>query len=142
MGLVAGSLHAESHKQPSIVQLTAPESLDHVQLTDAVDFGEPVLDEWLRKRAPGNQASGASRTFVVADPSGRVTGCYAMATAAVMLNTAMTAVPRNMPALCQSWRWAALQSISKRRASRWRRLPCGGQPREAALGTTRRRTTP
>ena len=56
-----------------------------------------MLDDWLRKRALGNQASGASRTFVVTDASGRVMGYYALAAGAVAHEIATSAVRRNMP---------------------------------------------
>jgi len=79
------------------VQLAAPEPLSIGHRIDAFDCGEPVLDEWLRKRALGNQSSGASRTFVVADASGRVMGYYALAAGAVAHETATSAVRRNMP---------------------------------------------
>jgi GNAT superfamily N-acetyltransferase len=79
------------------VQLAAPEPLSIGHRIDAFDCGEPVLDEWLRKRALGNQTSGASRTFVVADASGRVMGYYALAAGAVARETATSAVRRNMP---------------------------------------------
>lgn len=80
-----------------IVQLATPEPLIIGHRIDAFDSGEPVLDEWLRKRALGNQSSGASRTFVVADASGRVMGYYALAAGAVALETATSTVRRNMP---------------------------------------------
>ena len=79
------------------MQLTAPEPLISGHLIDAFDCGESVVDEWLRKRALGNQASGASRTFVVTDPAGRVMGYYALAAGAVAHETATNAVRRNMP---------------------------------------------
>lgn len=79
------------------MQLTAPEPLNSAHLIDAFDGGGSVLDEWLRKRALGNQASGASRTFVVTDTSGRVMGYYALAAGAVAHETATTSVRRNMP---------------------------------------------
>lgn len=79
------------------MQLTPPEPLDSGHRTDNFNCGEPVLDEWLRKRALGNQASGASRTFVVADTSGRVMGYYALAAGAVTHETATGPVRRNMP---------------------------------------------
>jgi GNAT superfamily N-acetyltransferase len=79
------------------VQLAAPEPLSIGHRIDAFDCGEPVLDEWLRKRALGNQSSGASRTFVVADASGRVMGYYALAAGAVAHETATSAIRRNMP---------------------------------------------
>ena len=79
------------------MQLGAPEPLTSGHLLDAFDCGEPVLDEWLRRRALGNQACGASRTFVVTDLSGRVMGYYALAAGAVAHDTATSAVRRNMP---------------------------------------------
>lgn len=79
------------------MQLTAPEPLNSGHLIDAFECGESVLDEWLRKRALGNQGSGASRTFVVADASGHVMGYYALAAGAVAHETATSAVRRNMP---------------------------------------------
>jgi GNAT superfamily N-acetyltransferase len=78
------------------VQLTAPEPLNSGHRINSFDCGEPVLDEWLRKRALGNQASGASRTFVVADASSGVMGYYASAAGAVAHETATCAVRRNM----------------------------------------------
>ena len=77
--------------------LSPPAPLNRGQRIDTFDCGEPVLHEWLRKRALGNQASGASRTFVVADESGRVVGYYALAAGAVAHETATSAVRRNMP---------------------------------------------
>ena len=44
--------------------------------------GQPALDAWLRGRAVRNQDSGDSRTFVLTDHD-RVTGFYALSTAAV-----------------------------------------------------------
>lgn len=79
------------------MQLSAPEPLTSRHRVDAFDCGEPLLDEWLRKRALGNQTSGASRTFVVADRSGRVMGYYALAAGAVAHGTATRSIRRNMP---------------------------------------------
>ena len=50
-----------------------------------------------RGRALTNPLSGASRTFVVADPHGRVFGYYAMAAGAVSHQAATSSVRRNMP---------------------------------------------
>lgn len=79
------------------MQLTGPEPLNSGHRLEVFDSGEPILDEWLRKRALGNQASGASRTFVVADVSSRVMGYYALAAGAVVHEAATSAVRRNMP---------------------------------------------
>lgn len=77
--------------------LTPPQPLTSEHRLDAFDCGEASLDEWLRRRALGNQASGASRTFVVADQSARVMGYYALAAGAVAHEAATSSVRRNMP---------------------------------------------
>lgn len=78
------------------IPLSAPEPLTEEHRVDAFDSGEPALDEWLRRRAIANQASGASRTFVVRQGNA-VVGYYALASGAI----ACLAVPgrfrRNMP---------------------------------------------
>ena len=55
-----------------------------------------MLDDWLRKRARANQASGASRTFVAWDDD-RVIAYYALASGAVKLPEAPSRFRRNMP---------------------------------------------
>jgi GNAT superfamily N-acetyltransferase len=78
------------------VPLSYPEPLSDEHQTDSFDSGEPVLDDWLRRRARANQASGASRTYVVCEGK-VVVAYYALASGAI----AQTAVPgrfrRNMP---------------------------------------------
>lgn len=78
------------------VPLSSPEPLSDDHQTGSFDSGEPVLDDWLRRRAPANQASGASRTYVVCEEK-RVVTYYALASGAI----AQTGVPgrfrRNMP---------------------------------------------
>lgn len=78
------------------LSLSPPEPLaDHHQL-DAFASGEASLDDWLRRRARANQASGASRTYVVCEGQ-KVVAYYALASGAI----AQAAVPgrfrRNMP---------------------------------------------
>lgn len=77
--------------------LSAPQPLAAAHLLDEFACGETSLDEWLKRRALANQMSGASRTFVVADQTGRVYGYYAMAAGAVSHQTATSSVRRNMP---------------------------------------------
>jgi len=79
------------------LQLTAPQPLATNHISDEFACGEASLDEWLKRRALTNQLSGASRTFVVTDPDGRVYGCYAMAAGAVSHQAATSSVRRNMP---------------------------------------------
>jgi GNAT superfamily N-acetyltransferase len=77
--------------------LGAPQPLVGSHVLDEFDCVESSLDDWLRRRALPNQASGASRTFVVADAAGHVFGYYAMAAGAVAHQHASRSVKRNMP---------------------------------------------
>lgn len=61
------------------------------------DCGEHGLNEWLKRRALSNQASGASRCFVVVDEAHRVRGFYALAAGALTHQAASAGVRRNMP---------------------------------------------
>lgn len=79
------------------MQLGPPEPLAAAHRLDDFDCGEAVLDEWLKRRALANQASGPSRTFVVSDEGGCVYGYYAMAAGAVSHQLATGGVRRNMP---------------------------------------------
>lgn len=62
----------------------------------AFDCGEPVLNDWLRRRALQNQQSGASSTYVILDGM-RVVGYYSLAAGSVARDTAPGRVRRNMP---------------------------------------------
>ena len=77
--------------------LTAPQPLHAVHILSEFDCGEASLDDWLKRRALVNQASGASRTFVVADENNQVRGYYALAAGAVAHQLATGSVKRNMP---------------------------------------------
>ena len=78
------------------VTLSFPEPLsEHHQLA-AFDSGVPSLDDWLKRRAAQNQASGASRTFVTCDGN-KVVGYYALASSAVAPAQAPGRFRRNMP---------------------------------------------
>lgn len=79
------------------MQLLAPQPLAATHKLDTFDCGEPVLDDWLKRRALINQFSGASRTFVVTDQSGLVFGYYALAAGAVSHELATGPIRRNMP---------------------------------------------
>ena len=75
---------------------TAPAPLaDHHQLGD-FSSGVASLDDWLKRRARTNQASGASRTFVTCEDH-RVIGYYALASGGVKLPEAPSRFRRNMP---------------------------------------------
>jgi GNAT superfamily N-acetyltransferase len=75
---------------------TAPEPLSDQHDVSTFNSGEPELDEWLRRRAHANQASGASRTYVTSD--GRVViGYFSLAAGAIAIAEAPGRIRRNMP---------------------------------------------
>ena len=76
--------------------LRPPEKLSAQHDVSHFDSGEPTLDDWLRRRALQNEASGASRTYVVCMEK-RVVGYYTLAGGAVALAEAPGRVRRNMP---------------------------------------------
>lgn len=76
--------------------LSAPCPLSAAYDLASFDCGVPALDEWLRRRAMHNQASGASRTFVCCQGN-TVVGYYALAASAVAPAAAAGRFRRNMP---------------------------------------------
>jgi len=79
------------------MNLHAPEPLSPDHKINSFSCGESVLDEWLKRRALGNQTSGASRTFVVTNAEREVMGYYALAAGAVTHQDATRSVRQNMP---------------------------------------------
>lgn len=77
-------------------RVTAPEHIEAHHESTAFDCGQPELNEWLRLQALDNEASGASRTYVVC-AEGRVVGYYALATGAIARAAATGKVRRQMP---------------------------------------------
>jgi GNAT superfamily N-acetyltransferase len=76
--------------------LSTPDPLNESHILDQFECGEPALDDWLRRRALANQASGASRTFVTCRDA-RVVGYYALAAGGITSSEAPGRVRRNMP---------------------------------------------
>ena len=79
------------------MNLRAPESLSLDHQCNSFACGESVLDEWLKRRALGNQTSGTSRTFVVTTHEREVMGCYALSAGAVAHQDATRSIRQNMP---------------------------------------------
>jgi GNAT superfamily N-acetyltransferase len=75
---------------------TPPEKLSAQFDFADFDSGEPVLDEWLHRRAIQNEAAGASRTYVVCAGK-KVAAYYSLAVGAVSHAVAPGRVRRNMP---------------------------------------------
>ncbi len=79
-----------------IAPIRAPEPLAaHHDLTE-FRSGEASLDDWLLRRARTNQASGASRTYVVCIGN-RVIAYYALSSGVVAVQNAPGRFRRNMP---------------------------------------------
>jgi GNAT superfamily N-acetyltransferase len=76
--------------------LTVPQLIDESHRVGAFDSGVPLLDDRLKRRARANQASGASRTYVVCENE-RVVGYYALAAGGVDMVAATGRFRRNMP---------------------------------------------
>jgi GNAT superfamily N-acetyltransferase len=79
-----------------VSRLLPPEPL--AEAHDFGDFccGEASLDDWMKRRARANQASGASRTYVLCEDK-RVVGYYALASGVVLVENAPGRFRRNMP---------------------------------------------
>ena len=76
--------------------LSAPQPLADHHLLGNFTSGATALDDWLKRRARANQASGASRTFVVYEGDA-VVGYYALASGGITLQDAPGRFSRNMP---------------------------------------------
>jgi predicted N-acetyltransferase YhbS len=78
------------------VALSAPEPIGTSHQVGDFSSGVFSLDEWLKRRAVANQASGAARTFVVCEAD-KVIGYYALASGSVTVAAARGRFRRNMP---------------------------------------------
>ena len=73
-----------------------PEKLSTHHDLSGFDSSEPVLDDWLRRRAQQNEASGASRTYVLCVGK-KVIGYYTLAAGIITHADAPGRIRRNMP---------------------------------------------
>lgn len=78
------------------MRLSAPEPIAPHHEVDSFDSGVASLDDWLKRRARANQASGASRTYVVSEER-RVVAYYCLASGALSTSDAPGRLRRNMP---------------------------------------------
>lgn len=76
--------------------ISAPHPLADHHVVAAFECGEPSLDDWLKRRATGNQSSGASRTYVVCVEEA-VVGYYCLSAGALGHADAPSALRRNRP---------------------------------------------
>ncbi|MEX2263520.1 MAG: GNAT family N-acetyltransferase [Bryobacteraceae bacterium] len=78
------------------LSISPPEPLADSHQAGDFASGEASLDDWLKRRARANQASGASRTYVICEGE-RVIGYYALASGALTVKSAPGRFKRNMP---------------------------------------------
>lgn len=76
--------------------LTPPAPISAELQLDDFDCGEYALNDWLKKRALKNHASGASRCFVLC-AGADVIGYYCLSAGAISQEAAPKAMRRNMP---------------------------------------------
>ena len=76
--------------------ITAPQPLSAHHQLDDFDSEVASLDDWLKRRARTNQATGASRTFVVCEDD-KVIAYYALASGAISAAATTGRFRRNMP---------------------------------------------
>ena len=81
---------------PDGAPLRAPELLSEAHLIEDFSSGAPTLDSWLKRKARANQASGASRSYVLCRGQ-RVVGFYALAAGSVSHDLAPRKLRQNMP---------------------------------------------
>jgi GNAT superfamily N-acetyltransferase len=87
-----------ARKKRELESLRAPEPISGAHDLTGFESGESSLDDWLRRRALRNEASGGSRTYVVCtDPGNQVVGYYCLSAGAVAHVDAPGRVRRNMP---------------------------------------------
>ncbi|HBB30380.1 MAG TPA: GNAT family N-acetyltransferase [Cyanobacteria bacterium UBA8803] len=75
---------------------TPPETIKPTHNVETFDCGNPILNDWLKKRAIESETSGASRTYVVCDEN-RVVGYYCLASGSAIRASAPGKIKRNMP---------------------------------------------
>ncbi|TAK62372.1 GNAT family N-acetyltransferase [Methylobacter sp.] len=78
------------------LDFTPPAPITADQELANFDCGESSLNEWLKKRAFKNHATGASRCFVLCTGTD-VIGYYSLSAGAISLDAAPKAMRRNMP---------------------------------------------
>lgn len=76
--------------------LRAPEPLGEHHVLDHFCSGTASLDEWLRRRARINQATGPTRTYVACEDQ-KVVGYYALASGSISTSDSVGRLRRNMP---------------------------------------------
>jgi GNAT superfamily N-acetyltransferase len=80
----------------SAASLSPPEKLSAGHDLSGFDSGEPVLDDWLRRRAAQNEAAGVPRTYIVCAGE-KMAGYYSLAVGAAAHAGSPGRIKHNMP---------------------------------------------
>ena len=75
--------------------MQAPEPIQTSHNTHRLDCGNPILNDWLKRRALANHAGGATRCYVLIEAN-TVVAYYALSAGAVAASQATGNVKRNM----------------------------------------------
>jgi GNAT superfamily N-acetyltransferase len=88
----------ESTVQVEVATLRGPRPLGREDIRDSFHCGVASLDTWLVEHAPGADAAGSARTYIVIDEEqDRVVGYYALTVASLEREEASGRAPRGMP---------------------------------------------
>lgn len=79
-----------------MTRYTPPRPIQDHDDTTAFESGEPSLDDWLRRRALTNQATGASRCFVTCQED-HVVGYYALSGGSILRSDTSRRTGHGMP---------------------------------------------
>lgn len=75
-----------------------PVPINRKHIFENFESGEPLLDEWLKKRAISNLELGASRTYVICPKSRQVVvGFFSLNMGQMLASETMGSMRRNMP---------------------------------------------
>jgi GNAT superfamily N-acetyltransferase len=75
-----------------------PVLINRKHIFENFESGEPLLDEWLKKRAISNLELGASRTYVICPKSSQVViGFFSLNMGQMLASETMGSMRRNMP---------------------------------------------
>ncbi len=75
-----------------------PVPINRKHIFENFESGEPLLDEWLKKRAISNLELGASRTYVICPKGGQVViGFFSLNMGQMLAGETMGSMRRNMP---------------------------------------------
>jgi GNAT superfamily N-acetyltransferase len=81
-----------------VASFDPPLLINEAHNLDQFNSGEPLLDEWLKRRAINNLQSRASRTYVICSKDNQdVIGFYSLSMGQILASATIGSMRRNMP---------------------------------------------